>query len=309
MAIYVLDSSYELTEEEREEAKRLFQRSHIPYVFVWNQRDMVGEIMEAEWKAIYPEDIYLHIHLTDKRKQLVDCIVKKLELQEQDPPLIGDLLQYGDRVIVVIPIDSEAPKGRLILPQVQLLRECLDYGIKSYVVRDTELPEALQELKKIKLVITDSQIFHRVASMVPPEIPLISFSILFARQKGELQDFLEGIEALKKLKEKEKPRVFIVESCSHTQSHEDIGTVKIPNLLKQKLNPNIEVMFQQGRNLEEDLTEIDLIIHCGSCMLTRKQMLNRIQVVKEQKIPITNYGIVLAYFAGILERSIEILKK
>ena len=267
MAIYVLDSSQEVTEEERKEAKRLFQRFHIPYVFVWNKRDMVGEILEAEWKEKYPEDIYLHIRPAEKKKQLVDCIVKKLELQEEDPSLIGDLLQYGDSIIVVIPIDSEAPKGRLILPQVQLLRDCLDYGIKSYVVRDTELAEALQELQGVKLVITDSQ------------IPLISFSILFARQKGELQDFLEGIEALKTLKEKEKAKVFIVESCSHTQSHEDIGRVKIPHLLKSKLNPKIEVV------------------------------LNRIQIAREQKIPITNYGIVLAYFAGILERSMDILKK
>lgn len=309
MAIYVLDSSQEVIEEERKEAKRLFQRFHIPYVFVWNKRDMVGEILEAEWKEKYPEDIYLHIRPAEKKKQLVDCIVKKLELQEEDPSLIGDLLLYGDSIIVVIPIDSEAPKGRLILPQVQLLRDCLDYGIKSYVVRDTELAEALQELQGVKLVITDSQIFHRVASMVPSEIPLISFSILFARQKGELQDFLEGIEALKTLKEKEKAKVFIVESCSHTQSHEDIGRVKIPHLLKSKLNPKIEVVFQQGRSLEEDLTGIDVIIHCGSCMLTRKQMLNRIQIAREQKIPITNYGIVLAYFAGILERSMDILKK
>lgn len=309
MAIYVLDSSQEVTEEEREEAKRLFQKFHIPYVFVWNKRDMIGEILEAEWKDKYPEDTYLHIHPLEKKQQLVDCIVKHLELQEEEPSLIGDLLHYGDRVILVIPIDSEAPKGRLILPQVQILRDCLDYGIKSYVVRDTELEQALKELKEVKLVITDSQIFHRVAAMVPPDLPLISFSILFARQKGELQEFLKGIEALKRLKEKEKPRVLIVESCSHTKSHEDIGTVKIPNLLKKQLNPNVEILFQQGKSLEEDLRDVDVIIHCGSCMLTRKQMLNRIQMAEEQGIPITNYGIVLAYFAGILERSIEILKK
>lgn len=149
---------------------------------------MVGEILEAEWKEKYPEDIYLHIRPAEK-KTTCGLYCQKLELQEEDPSLIGDILQYGDSIIVVIPIDSEAPKGRLILPQVQLLRDCLDYGIKSYVVRDTELAEALQELQGVKLVITDSQIFHRVASMVPSEIPLISFSILFARQKGELQDF------------------------------------------------------------------------------------------------------------------------
>lgn len=309
MAIYVLDASQEITEEEREEAKKLFQRFHIPYVFVWNKRDMIGEILEAEWKSKYPNDVYLQINPIEKKRQLVDCIVKQLEFEEEDPSLIGDLVHYGDSVILVVPIDSEAPKGRLILPQVQILRDCLDHGIKSYVVRDTELEKALEDLKDVKLVITDSQIFHRIADMVPLEIPLISFSILFARQKGELQEFLEGIQVLESLKEKEKAKVLIVESCSHTQSHEDIGTVKIPNLLRKKLNSKIEIIFQQGRNLEEDLRGIDLIIHCGSCMLTRKQMLNRIQIAKEQEIPITNYGIVLAYFSGVLERSIKILKK
>lgn len=309
MAIYVLDASQEITEEEREEAKKLFQRFHIPYVFVWNKRDMIGEILEAEWKSKYLNDVYLQINPIEKKRQLVDCIVKQLELEEEDPSLIGDLVHYGDSVILVVPIDSEAPKGRLILPQVQILRDCLDHGIKSYVVRDTELEKALEDLKDVKLVITDSQIFHRIADMVPLEIPLISFSILFARQKGELQEFLEGIQVLESLKEKEKAKVLIVESCSHTQSHEDIGTVKIPNLLRKKLNSKIEIIFQQGRNLEEDLRGIDLIIHCGSCMLTRKQMLNRIQIAKEQAIPITNYGIVLAYFSGVLERSIKILKK
>ena len=161
--------------------------------------------------------------------------MKNLKNQEEDPSLVGDLVAYGSTVVLVVPIDSEAPKGRLILPQVQVIRECLDNGIKTIVVRETELEEIIREIQNINLVITDSQVFKTVDKIVPEDIPLTSFSMLFARQKGDIKKFIEGIRALEGLKNKKEGTVLIAESCTHTTSHEDIGTVKIPNLLKKKI--------------------------------------------------------------------------
>lgn len=307
-AFYLLDASKKMDLEEREEAKLRFQRFHIPYRFVWNQLDKISAEEESFLREHYPKDLFLERLPEKKRAQLVEVMVQELDMQEEDPPLIGDLLPYGSKVILVVPIDSEAPKGRLILPQVQLIRDCLDYGIKTYVVRDTELESALEENQDVALVVTDSQIFGKVDAIVPKEIPLTSFSILFARQKGELQEFLEGISILEALREKKAPKILIAESCSHTRSHEDIGTVKIPMLLKKKIREDIEIHFQHGATLEEELEQFDVLIHCGSCMLTRKMMLNRIQMAKEKKLAITNYGVVLAYLHGILERSVEFFR-
>ena len=238
----------------------------------------------------------------------MEIILKNLKEQEEDPPLIGDLAAYGSTVVLVVPIDSEAPKGRLILPQVQVIRECLDNGIKTVVVRETELEETIKEIQKIDLVITDSQVFKTVDKIVPAHIPLTSFSMLFARQKGDIREFIKGIGALEELKNKKEGTVLIAESCTHTTSHEDIGTVKIPNLLKKKINPNLKIIFQNGATFKEKefhMENVDLIIHCGSCMITRKNMLNRIRIAEEKGVPITNYGVTLAYLTGILDRAIK----
>lgn len=308
-AFHVLNGSQEPEKREREDAQLRFQRFRIPYLFIWNQLDKISEKKIEDLQKQYPKDLFVVGEPSQKREQLVQAIIEELTLQEEDPPLIGDLLPYGSKVILVVPIDTEAPKGRLILPQVQLIRECLDYGIKTYVVRDTELTSVLEENSDASLVITDSQIFGRVDAMVPKEIPLTSFSILFARQKGEIQEFLDGVEALEALKGKKNPNILIAESCTHTRSHEDIGTVKIPRLLKKKIREDIKIEFQHGSKVEENLEEFDLVIHCGSCMLTRKMMLNRIQMAKEKQVAITNYGVVLAYLNGILKRSVEIFKE
>lgn len=305
-ALYLFDAGGEISLQEREEAKNKFQRFHIPYVFLWNQLDKLSLQEIESLKEKYPNDIFLESTPEKKREQLVTIIGNHISVLEEDPSLIGDFLPYGSTVVLVVPIDSEAPKGRLILPQVQVIRECLDYGLKVVVVRDTELESVFQE--KVSLVITDSQIFSKVARVVPREIPLTSFSILFARQKGELREFLEGIQILEELKQKRGAKVLIAESCTHTRSHEDIGTVKIPNLLKQKIRKDLEIHFQHGSSLEGNLENFDVIIHCGSCMLTRKMMLHRIQLAKEKKVAITNYGVVLAYFSGILERAVEIFQ-
>lgn len=221
-----------------------------------------------------------------------------------EPPIVGDLLPYNGTVVLVVPVDSEASKGRIILPQVQVIRDCLDYGIKSYVVRDTELESALQDLKHVDLVITDSQAFKKVSEIVPSSIKLTSFSIVFARYKGDLAEFVEGIKAIEKLPE--KANILISESCTHNHSHEDIGRYKIPHLLNKKMGKSFNYDFKMGHDFPLDLEKYDLIIHCGSCMLNQKTMLTRIQFCREKNVPITNYGVVLAYLTGILDRTLEI---
>lgn len=195
------------------------------------------------------------------------------------------------------------------MPQVQLLRDCLDHGIKAYVVRDTELHSALLDLHDIDLVITDSQIFKEVDKIVPNHINLTSFSILMARQKGDLDIFLDGIKAVEKLKEVESPKVLIMESCSHNTSHEDIGRVKIPNLLTKDLGKHIDFTFNMGEDFPNDLNTYDLVIHCGSCMLNKKAMESRMRICKENGVAITNYGILLAYLTGILNRAVKMFEK
>lgn len=233
-------------------------------------------------------------------------IIKHLEEGEEEKSLIGDLLEYGSKVVLVVPIDSEAPKGRIILPQVQVIRDCLDHGIKTYVVRDTELKEAIEELKDIDLVITDSQAFKEVERIIPKDLKLTSFSILFARQKGEFNEFLEGTKKLDTLKPND--RILICESCSHNVSHEDIGRVKIPNMLRKIAGGDLNIDYMVGYDFKENVEDYDLIIHCGACMVNRKSVLNKIKACKEKNVPITNYGMVIAYFTKILDRSIEIFK-
>lgn len=233
-------------------------------------------------------------------------IIKNLEDGEEEKPIVGDLLEYGSKVVLVVPIDSEAPKGRIILPQVQVIRDCLDHGIKTYVVRDTELDEAIKELKDIDLVITDSQAFKEVDSIIPKDLKLTSFSILFARQKGELNEFLEGTKKLDTLKPNDK--ILICESCTHNVSHEDIGRVKIPNMLRKIAGGELDIEYKVGYDFKENVEDYDLIIHCGACMVNRKSVLNKINICKEKNVPITNYGMVIAYFTKILDRSVEIFK-
>ena len=233
-------------------------------------------------------------------------IINSLQQSEEELPLVGGLLEYGSKVILVVPVDSEAPKGRIILPQVQVIRDCLDHGIKTYVVRDTELEEALNDVNDVDLVITDSQAFKEVESIIPKDMKLTSFSILFARQKGELGEFLEGTKKLDTLKPNDK--VLICESCSHNISHEDIGRVKIPNMLRKIAGGELDIDYKVGYDFTDNVEKYDLIIHCGACMVNRKSVLNKVNICKEKNIPITNYGLVIAYFTKILDRSVEIFK-
>ena len=236
---------------------------------------------------------------------LCKFIVDNLQDQLEDKGLLEGLAKPGDTVLLVVPIDSEAPKGRLILPQVQMIRACLDDGIIALVVKDTELEPVLDKIQDIDLVVTDSKIFDKVADTLDKagrNIDLTSFSIVFARQKGDIDVFLEGAAYLDRLDDGD--RILIAESCTHTTSHEDIGTVLIPNLIRKKTGKDLHFEFSQGKLNETDLSRFALMIQCGGCMMTRNNMMNRIGLAGKSGIPITNYGVVLAYLKGVFDRAI-----
>lgn len=220
------------------------------------------------------------------------------------PSITGDIVTQGDTVVLVIPVDKEAPKGRLILPQVQVLRDLLDNRCKVFVTQDTELKETLNELKnKPKLVITDSQAFASVSKDVPDDIELTSFSILFARLKGDLREFYDGAKQIDSLKDNDV--VMICESCSHHQIEDDIARVKIPKLLTQKTGKNLQFVYRSGHDFPQDLEKYSLLIHCGACMTNRKEVLSRIMKCKKANLPVSNYGIVISYCLGILDRAVK----
>ena len=305
IALYIMDIN-DLDLEKYNETKLRFKKYNIPYITVINKIDLVNEKELNKLKKEFKEAVFLSTSTGFGIEVLREELIKKIQQEEDELPLVGDLLPYNSKVILVVPIDSEAPKGRLILPQVQCIRDCLDHGIKSYVVRDTELESALEEMKDVDLVITDSQAFKRVDKIVPKDIKLTSFSILFARQKGELNSFVEGAKKIEELNKDSK--ILISESCSHNVSHEDIGRVKIPKMLNKYVGAELNYEFRVGSDFPEDIEKYDLIIHCGACMINRKTVVNRINYCKEKNISITNYGVVIAYLTGILERTLSIFK-
>lgn len=240
-----------------------------------------------------------------KRLELLDLLGGLTPLDvEGDQTLLQGLVEEGDTIILVCPIDSAAPKGRLILPQVQTIREILDYKGLALVCQTEELPAMINSLKNPpKMVICDSQAFDRVDELTPSAIPLTSFSILMARFKGKLQDLVAGVEAIKNLKAGSK--VLISEGCTHRRQCDDIGTVKIPNLLKKQGHTDLQLEFTSGGAFPKDVSQYDLIIHCGACMLTRREVLRRIECAVVQGTPIVNYGVLIAALHGILERAIS----
>lgn len=240
-----------------------------------------------------------------KRLELLDLLGGLTPLDvEGDQTLLQGLVEEGDTIILVCPIDSAAPKGRLILPQVQTIREILDYKGLALVCQTEELPAMINSLKNPpKMVICDSQAFDQVDELTPRRIPLTSFSILMARFKGKLQDLVAGVEAIKNLKPGSK--VLISEGCTHRRQCDDIGTVKIPNLLKKQGHTDLQLEFTSGGAFPKDVSQYDLIIHCGACMLTRREVLRRIECAVVQGTPIVNYGVLIAALHGILERAIS----
>lgn len=291
------------------DARDRYKKLNKKAIYIFNKCDAIEDI-QAYKNAVKPgqDCIFTSVKLGadhDLKDMVCKFIAENISGLEEDRGLLEGLARPGDTVVLVVPIDSEAPKGRLILPQVQMVRACLDEGVISIVVKDTELEAALDKFQDIDLVVTDSKIFDRVAGILDKsgkDIDLTSFSIVFARQKGDIDIFLEGAAYLDRLKDGD--RVLIAESCTHTTSHEDIGTVLIPNLIRKKTGKDLDFEFSQGKLDETDLSRFALMIQCGGCMMTRNNMMNRIGLAGQSGIPITNYGVVLAYLKGVFDRAI-----
>ena len=297
LAILVADATQPLGKAE-EELLALIQDKGIPYLLAWNKADLLDSVPEAGENTLWVSALTgLHIHeLKEKAARLAG---------QEGPkrPLIADLLQPGDTVVLVVPIDKAAPKGRLILPQQQTIRDVLEAGAAALVCRDTELALTLAGLPKPpRLVVTDSQVFGKVAKMVPREVPLTSFSILMARYKGDLALTVEGARAAKELKTGDK--VLIAEGCTHHRQCEDIGTVKIPRWLEARTGKKLQYRFTSGVEFPEDLSSFALVIHCGGCTLNPQEMAARQRLAAEQGIPITNYGVLIAALHDILPRAL-----
>jgi len=287
-----------------------FNELKIPFMIFINKTDekYPSDSIIEDLKN-YTEHILLSSVKTDdfivfKIKEL---LVKLLpEDFVNSPKIVGDLIPQGSTVILVIPIDKEAPKGRIILPQVQTLRDLLDNNCVSVVVKESELKSAIDNLKIApSLVVTDSQAFKNVSEIVPENIPLTSFSILFARLKGDLNAFSQGAKSIEKLQDGD--RVLILESCTHHAIEDDIGRVKIPNLLRKKTGKNLIIDNIAGHDFP-DISKYKLIIHCGACMTNRREVLSRILLASENNVPITNYGICISYCLGILPRALKIFE-
>ena len=278
-----------------------FEELKIPYLVVVNKCD-IKEIKLSGYENILYTSTVSDKDIVFKFKEALVRLLPDDFINT--PKIAGDLVPEKSTVILVVPIDKEAPKGRLILPQVQTIRDLLDSNCMPYVVKETELKDALENLKTPPaLVITDSQAFKKVAEIVPENIPLTSFSILFARLKGDLKEFVNGAEAIENLNDGD--RVLILESCSHHAIDDDIGRVKIPNLLRQKTGKDLKIEHYSGHDFP-DITPYKLIIHCGACMTNRREVLSRILIANNKNIPITNYGVVISYCLGILPRAIKI---
>ncbi len=296
-ALYLIDttnidySSYNTMKEE-------FKQKKIPHIVVFTKNDN-NEPIDTQLKK------YTTVSINDKNsvEKLKNTIANELlNLQDREIDLMEGILPQGSTVVLVVPIDSEAPKGRLILPQVQVIRSCLDNKISCFVTTDDMLKDTLEKLDKVDLVITDSQAFKFVDEVVPKEIPLTSFSILMSRQKGDIDTFIGSAVILDNIENGD--HILIAEVCTHNKTHKDIGQVKIPFLIRNKTNKDINFDFVTGKDYPDDLSKYKLVVHCGGCMITKTQMNRRINKFNN----ITNYGIIIAYCTGILPRAIEIFK-
>ena len=299
IAILVVDAGTGIRPCE-EELLSLIREKNVPYLIAFNKCDLLNEIPPAADRQIYvsaTEKIHIQ-ELKEKIGTLVKADAGKLQL-------VGDLIHPDQLVVLVIPIDKAAPKGRLILPQQMVIRDILEADASAVCVKEYELRGLLEKLaEKPALVITDSQVFAKVSADVPADVPLTSFSILMARYKGLLDTAVQGACAIEKLKDGD--RVLISEGCTHHRQCDDIGSVKIPRWLKNYTGADLVFETSSGQEFPEDLSAYALIVHCGGCMLTEREMRYRMKCAEDQKISITNYGTAIAYMQGILKRSLEI---
>jgi [FeFe] hydrogenase H-cluster maturation GTPase HydF len=306
LAVLVADGVEGLTDSDRE-LIGLFQEKEIPFIIAMNKEDLLTKREEQEL-AEKEKDLPIHFVSALQKtgiQELKEKIGQMSAKSTQTERLVGDLLRKGDLVLLVIPIDKAAPKGRLILPQQQTIRDILDAGCSAVCVRESELADLLGRTGlNPAMVITDSQVFDKVSKIVPEDIPLTSFSILMARYKGFLQTAVPGAAAVSRLKDGD--RVLVSEGCTHHRQCGDIGTVKIPAWLKKCTGAKLKLEFTSGKGFPDDLSPYKMIIHCGGCMLNGREMQYRMKCAMDQGIPFTNYGTFIAYIHGILRRSIGI---
>jgi len=288
-----------------EEVLEKARENKVPVIIVVNKTDLYPEFRTEE---VFPGRALPVVAVSALTRQGIDelkmAMIGEAPKDFMTPTILGDLISPGDTVVLVVPIDLAAPKGRLILPQVQTIRDILDNDAMAYVVKERELKGALAKLKdKPRLVVTDSQAFLKVAADTPKDVPMTSFSILFARHKGDLPTLVEGAKAIEDLVPGD--RVLVSEACTHHRVEDDIGTVKIPRWLNQLVGGPLDYTWVSGLELPGDLSGYKLIIHCGACMINRKEMLHRLMVAKHAGVPIVNYGVLIAHVMGILERTLK----
>jgi [FeFe] hydrogenase H-cluster maturation GTPase HydF len=278
-----------------------------PTIAVFNKVDLAspGDVVLAQLKSRKIPAVQTVAHTGQGLLDLREALIRSAPEEFVDsPPVLGDLIAPGELVVLVVPIDLEAPRGRLILPQVQSIRDVLDHDSYCMVVKERELRDALDRLKKPPaLIVTDSQAFLRVAGDTPTQVPLTSFSILFARLKGDLKEFVRGVKTVDRLKAGD--RVLVLEACAHHPIGEDIGRVKIPRWVRQYTGVELEFVHMQGHDFPQDLAPYQLVIHCGSCMLNRREVISRILRCREAGVPITNYGVAITYSLGVLDRALS----
>lgn len=298
VAVLVVDAVKGLSQQDKALLSELKERN-LPYLLVWNKADLLKEADQTE------PGLYVSAATGEHIFELKEQLAGLAKQDGQEKRIVSDLLEPGAVVVLVVPIDKAAPKGRLILPQQQTIRDLLDAGCTVLVTRDEELPQTLNRLKEPpSLVITDSQVFGKVAAMVPPEVKLTSFSILFARYKGELSQLVEGAARLLHLQDGDK--ILISEGCTHHRQCGDIGTVKLPGWIEGATKASITFDTTSGGDFPEDLSQYALVLHCGGCMLTETEMKYRIRTAAEARVPMVNYGVAIAALHGVLDRSLEL---
>jgi [FeFe] hydrogenase H-cluster maturation GTPase HydF len=305
IALVIIDAAVGPSAEDLRLIKRINTKK-IPLLIVINKCETINEDKKTAYQALLSNGKLLFVSAEQKLNifELKEAIAQTVPADENKAQIVADLLSPSDFVVLVVPIDSAAPKGRLILPQQQTIRDILEADAAAIVVKENELTNTLQNLgKRPKLVITDSQVFKKVAAETPADILLTSFSILFARYKGNLQTAVQGVTALDSLEDGDK--ILIGEGCTHHRQCDDIGTVKLPRWIKEYTGKNPEFIFTSGTEFPLDLSPYKMIIHCGACMLNEREMQYRIKCAVDQNIPFTNYGITIAYINGILKRTVE----
>ena len=304
LMLLVIDPAKGTGKYEEDVIKRA-KENKVPVIAVLNKIDLYAE--EQMEEAVHKLNLPV-VRVSALTKEGIDtlklAIIKAAPKDWMSTTIVGDLISAGDTIVLVVPIDLAAPKGRLILPQVQTIRDILDNDAMAYVVKERELKAAINNLKnKPRLVVTDSQAFLKVAADTPKDVLMTSFSILFARQKGNLMTLVEGVRAIEKLLPGDK--VLVAEACTHHRVEDDIGTVKIPRWLTQHVGGDLDFSWASGMELPPNVGDYKLVVHCGACMINRKEMLHRMMMARQAHVPIVNYGVLIAYVLGILKRALE----